>query len=752
MEQMAAPLRILVVVSRPIAEEVELEHKGQTYHALSPVPRPPVEVVRDGLRKVLRDEAVPVAVRYLPHATLAHLQRALPEGYDVLHFVGHGGEDGSLLWERPDGLADPVPPDVVGEALRGAGVRLALLSACHSEPAGRALRDAGIPNVVMVDEEWPMDARVAALFNGQFYACLARGMRPSQAYEAALRAVRTDHRFGDRAAPPVNRFGDRAAPPVNRWTGEEEPRYGERFEGLFDADAPLVERGVESGYRELHPLTAPCTVPADEVFVGREVERIEAIRLLEQGRWVTLVGPGGIGKTAVARQVARWEHERNRFPDGVLLVDATGRRTADDLADAFTVALSNPRVQPDFRPSPRHPWASIAQALQGRYLVLLDNGEDLEPGAVQALSDELLGQAEDLHILATSRRRMGSVGQEETVAIEQMVVGNSRYLGPAERMFLAYVPGERRAEVIENDLPTVQALCREVGGYPLGLVLTAAQLADERETVEGILTQVRKAMPEALSYTRAANLPERHRSVGAALKSSFERLSEEARLLLAHIAQFPGGVAEETLAALEEGEWQEEARELRHSRLVDWADGRYTMLPPIRAVAAGLLKEEERAAYRLRAARFFLDYARLYRQGLDTAGQIQDSGPDPGPAGVEGDDRTGGGGRGDTGATGEPARRNGGALPADDAGGNGAGGDGGRADSPRRAGDRAGQHRRRHPLGGGGGGARAGAGVGGRSGPLPEDSRLLARSGRIRAAGPGGGQGGGGRAGHRPVG
>jgi len=96
-------LRILVVVSRPLARLVLVEHGGQRFEAVSPVPPEPVESVRDGLRRVFLDDGTPAQVRYLPWARLGDLQAALAEPYDVVHFVGHGAEDGRLLLESDDG-------------------------------------------------------------------------------------------------------------------------------------------------------------------------------------------------------------------------------------------------------------------------------------------------------------------------------------------------------------------------------------------------------------------------------------------------------------------------------------------------------------------------------------------------------------------------------------------------------------------------------------------------------------------------
>jgi hypothetical protein len=66
----AEPLRILVVVSRPLAQLVPLEHEGQKFVAMKPVAPEPVEEVRDGLRRVFLDDKTPARVRYLPWARL----------------------------------------------------------------------------------------------------------------------------------------------------------------------------------------------------------------------------------------------------------------------------------------------------------------------------------------------------------------------------------------------------------------------------------------------------------------------------------------------------------------------------------------------------------------------------------------------------------------------------------------------------------------------------------------------------------
>ena len=152
-------------------------------------------------------------------------------------------------------------------------------------------------------------------------------------------------------------------------------------------------------------LLAACMglVPALTSFVGRESEVGKVAGLLEGCRLVTVTGPGGVGKTRLAGEVAR--RVAGRFADGVWLVELAAVQEPALVAAAVAVALQV--HQP--------PGTSLVDALTGvlarrQLLLVLDNCEHLLD-AVAELCGTLLPAADDVRVLATSREPLGLAGE-----------------------------------------------------------------------------------------------------------------------------------------------------------------------------------------------------------------------------------------------------------------------------------------------------------------------------------------------------
>ncbi len=146
----------------------------------------------------------------------------------MVHFVGHGDENGNLLLEQDGAVADALSSARAVQMLHGSQAQLVLLSACYSGHAAEALRTAGLANVVAVDEQWPMADRAAALFNQLFYGALGRGATLSAAFAAGVEAVRVDNEVGDHR------------PPEDPETGVALPPWSSRFHSWLGHDVPLL--------------------------------------------------------------------------------------------------------------------------------------------------------------------------------------------------------------------------------------------------------------------------------------------------------------------------------------------------------------------------------------------------------------------------------------------------------------------------------------------------------------------------------
>ena len=208
-------------------------------------------------------------------------------------------------------------------------------------------------------------------------------------------------------------------------------------------------------------------------FVGRAEEAAELVRLVDDRRLVTVTGPGGVGKTRLAAEVAR--RVADRFPDGVWFVQLGAVTDAVQVPAEVTTALG---VQQD---PGRPPLETLAEVLAPqRLLIILDNCEHVLP-AVAALCGAVLASADDVRILATSREQLG-IGGEAGYRLSPLELPGSGELGAVGQSAAAALFVERAAQadprfVLDAEsAPLVARVVARLDGMPLAIELAAARV------------------------------------------------------------------------------------------------------------------------------------------------------------------------------------------------------------------------------------------------------------------------------------
>ena len=370
-------------------------------------------------------------------------------------------------------------------------------------------------------------------------------------------------------------------------------------------------------------------VPALTSFVGRGGPVREVAGLLGRDRLVTVTGPGGVGKTRLAVEVAR--QVAGRFADGAWLVELAPVRD-QALVPAVVAAALGVRDQPGV-PAAK----ALAQVLARRQLlVVLDNCEHVA-GAAAGLCGGLLAACDEVRVLATSREPL-------------RVAGEARYrlgpLGLPDPDDLAHAAGAeavalftdraRRADprFALDDLvgPVVARLVARLDGLPLAIELAAARV--EALGVAGLLDRIGDRFALLTEGDRVA--ADRQRSLAATVEWSYQLLDEQEQRVFRQVSVFPAGFTLEAAEAVSD----EAAAGPGVLRLVDCSllsppqagpDGqsRYVMLETLRAYGAGQLAEageQQQAGAAL--ARYALGVA-----GQAAAGLLAGAGNRPRPAG-----------------------------------------------------------------------------------------------------------------------
>lgn len=391
-------------------------------------------------------------------------------------------------------------------------------------------------------------------------------------------------------------------------------RPDDRFQSAAELSAALASLSTPTNLPR--PLTA---------FVGREEAIATAVGHVEASRLVTLFGPGGIGKTRLAIEVAGQLGEK--FPDGVWMA------SLDSIRDGSLVASEVARATGIRERAGASSLDVLRESFASRrVLLVVDNCEHVVD-AVARLATELLDAAPGVHVLATSREALGVRGEvvmpvpllelpEPTQRVSTEELGRVE----AVRLFVERAKqGRPDFTLTDENAHLVVELCRDLDGLPLAIELAAAR-ARSLSTA-----QIRERLSDRFRLLGSSKAEGRQGTLEAAIDWSHELLTEEERGLFRRLSVFEGGWsldAAEALAAEAEIEaWDvlDLLERLVDKSLVSLAttgeSTRYRMLESIRQFGRRQLEAQNEAGR-------WLDWHRRWAIDLAESGERALLGPD----------------------------------------------------------------------------------------------------------------------------
>ena len=299
---------------------------------------------------------------------------------------------------------------------------------------------------------------------------------------------------------------------------------------------------ASTGTMEILPLRSLPSIGA--AFVGREKELVEIAELIASPdcRLVTIFGPGGIGKTRLALQVAA-DHI-GVFEDGVAFVSLAHVETVAHFAPAVAGALGL-----SFH-GDQDPGEQLLGYLRRKEpLLVLDNLEHILECA--DFLSTILQRAPGVVLLVTSREKL-NLHEEWVYEIDGLAYPRDKAIDTEgdysaldlfrQRAFQA----DRRFSFSKAERAHAVRICQLVEGMPLGIELAASWIPVH--SCQEIAEQIASSLD--ILATRLRNVPERHRSVWATFEHSFQLLAEEERCAFAGLSVFRGGFSREAAASV----------------------------------------------------------------------------------------------------------------------------------------------------------------------------------------------------------
>ena len=313
-----------------------------------------------------------------------------------------------------------------------------------------------------------------------------------------------------------------------------------------------VENVTGFGYRFIAPVTRSEEIPLPVTatlaieprhniptqltrMIGRAPVVATLASRLPQRRFVTLVGPGGIGKTTVALAAANDLHDS--YPHGVCVIDLSSITDASLIAGTLAAGLGLATIAQD-------PLPQVMEFLKPKQmLVVLDSCEHLIEAAA-LLAEKILGGAPNVHVIATSREPLRALNEWvlRLAPLELPPLGAvltaSEILGfSAVELFVERAMASLdRFELNDADVPILVDICRRLDGLPLAIELAAARV--DLFSIRALLTRLDDRLGLLTRGRRTAE--RRHQTLRATLDWSYQILSGVEKIALRRLAVFAG--------------------------------------------------------------------------------------------------------------------------------------------------------------------------------------------------------------------
>lgn len=453
-------------------------------------------------------------------ATTNEFFSSINEGYNILHLSGHGSEE-YLYFENGKGGVEELHFEDIKEMFDDVEeikqLDLITISACHSEKIAKTFIDLGVKSVVAVKTEYAVFDKFATKFFEVFYENLLKNRKSiKNSFDSAKKQLKFDTEWREYKKNNKDK----------KSFFDEDKKYSlfpEHRTHEFSLDVLKESREKADNFGN---NLNNNVLNREGVFTGRIQQIFEVIQLVKGNRIITIKGVGGIGKTSLAMEVARWFLHKDEFEDGIYFIDLREEKTIENITKKIASCL-------DVSIKEEKDLFSIIR--EKDLFLVFDNAEDI----IFSTNDEFKRFIERL--VRNTRAKCLITSQKEISAIhsENERVHDLNDLTTKEINELA------RKKIINLEKINkvkFQELINLIGGNPLGLLITFQNI-NKGYSLDTIIAKLSKGQISGLHNQSEA----REYSLNATMELAYEKLSKKSQELLQILSFFPSGMLYQNL-------------------------------------------------------------------------------------------------------------------------------------------------------------------------------------------------------------